>query len=152
MSFEWIAENPPYWDADKARLVGDAPQGIFDTRYSMLKPGDLVPGTWFRAEETGNVVGYGWLDVNWGDAEILLATTGDARGRGVGTFILDQLEREAHRRGLNYLYNLVRPTHPEADTVTAWLQKRGFSPDADGRLQRPVFRTSTVRASEMPPP
>jgi N-acetylglutamate synthase-like GNAT family acetyltransferase len=136
----WIAESPATWDADKARIVGAAPAGTFDSRYAQAKLGELVPGEWWRVELDGRTVGYGWLDVIWGDAEILLATDIELRKRGIGTFILGQLENEARARGLNYLYNVVRATHPEGDAVAAWLVRRGFTPSVDGRLLRAVVR------------
>lgn len=149
MPFEWIAESPATWDEGKRRVVGGAPAGVFDSRYASLPVGSLVPGEWWRVEDQGRAVGYGWLDVNWGDAEILLATDVEARGRGVGSFILAQLEAEAHARGLNYLYNLVRSTHPDGARVSAWLATRGFAPSVDGRLLRAVVRRD--RASVPPP-
>lgn len=136
MPFQWIRENPPLWDADKARIVGGASEGIFE-----LPPraeGQLVPGDWWRVEEDGRTIGYGWMDTVWGDAEILLAVDSAARGRGVGSFVLERLEAEAAARGLNYLYNVVRPTHPERETVAAWLEARGFERRRDGRLVKRV--------------
>jgi GNAT superfamily N-acetyltransferase len=144
MPFSWIHENPAMWDAGKARIVGAAPKGIFDSRYAAARIGDIVPGEWWRAEEDGRTVGYGWLDVNWGDAEIVLATDPEARGRGVGGFILSRLEDEARARGLNYLYNIVRPTHPDGPRVAAWLEGHGFSASVDGRLLRAVVRASQI--------
>lgn len=138
MTLSWIRERNAVWNADKARIVGRAPAGIFDTRYGSLAEGQLVPGEWWHVEDDGRVVAYGWLDVNWGDAEILLATEHEAQGRGVGTFVLKHLELEARARGLNYMYNVVRPTHPEGEAVTAWLVKRGFETASDGRLLRAV--------------
>lgn len=138
MELAWIKERNATWDADKARIVGGASPGIFDSRYADLTEGRLVPAEWWRVEADGEVLGYGWLDVNWGDAEILLATAADAQGKGVGTFVLQHLELEARSRGLNYMYNLVRPTHPDADALTAWLTKRGFESARDGRLLRSV--------------
>jgi N-acetylglutamate synthase-like GNAT family acetyltransferase len=140
MSLSWTRERSPIWDADKIRIVGEAKAGIFDTRYGELAEGAPVPGEWWRVERDGQAVGYGWLEVVWGDAEILLATAADARGQGVGAFALENLEREAKQRGLNYLYNVVRPTHPEAEGVTAWLTKRGFKATEDGRLLRATPR------------
>lgn len=134
----WIHESPARWDAGKARIVGDAPEGIFDTRYATLAGDALVPGEWWRVEEEGETVGYGWLEVSWGDAEILLATAPDKRGQGVGEFILRNLNDEAKARGLNYLTNVVRPTHPEAEALTRWLEARGFGPARDGRHVRAV--------------
>jgi N-acetylglutamate synthase-like GNAT family acetyltransferase len=134
MTLSWVRESPATWDDEKRRIVGGATAGIFDRRYGELEVGAMPPGEWWRVEESGEVVGFGWLDVVWGDAEILLATAPDARGRGVGTFILRQLEREAHERGLNYLYNVVRPTHPDRERVSAWLAARGFQPSEDGSL------------------
>lgn len=140
MSLEWIADKPPRWDEDKARIVGGAPAGVFDVRFGKCEEGDMLPGEWWRVERDGEILGYGWLDVVWGDAEILLATDPKSRGQGVGTFVLDNLEREARRKGLNYLYNIVRPTHPSREGVSAWLSKRGFEPSEDGSLIRLVAK------------
>lgn len=134
MAFEWKTEHPAYWDDDKVRIIASAEPGVFDARFSQCEKGDLMPGTWWRVEEDGRTVGYGWLDVVWGDAEITLAADPAAQGRGVGSFILERLEREAKDRGLNRLYNMVRPTHPKKDEVSAWLQKRGFESSEDGTL------------------
>ncbi len=146
MTLRWIRETPAHWDGGKARIVGGAAPGIFDSRFKTCRQGDLVSGEWWRVEDGGDdggdprtprrTVGYGWLDVVRGDAEILLATDPEATHRGVGSFILDHLDEEARSRGLRYLYNLVRPTHPRAATLTAWLEKRGFTGSEDGRLLR----------------
>lgn len=139
MSFDWIHENPSYWDNRKARVVGGAPAGIFELGDPAT--GDVMPGEWWRLEEDGTVLGYGWMDTTWGDAEILLAVGDDGRRKGAGTFILDQLEVEAKARGLNYLFNVVRPGHPDRDGITAWLQARGFGASHDDdRLMRKVRR------------
>jgi N-acetylglutamate synthase-like GNAT family acetyltransferase len=139
IELEWIQECPPVWDAEKRRIVGGAPEGAF--KVPGRAPGELLPGDWWRAERDGVVVGYGWMDTTWGgDAEILLAVAPDARGAGAGTFILEQLEREAAHRGLNYLYNVVAPTHPDAAGVTAWLERRRFKASHEGRLMRKVLR------------
>lgn len=134
MGFAWIREDAPRWDAGKARVVGGTPPGVFD--FGDREPGDPVGGEWWRVDDDGTTVAYGWLDTVWGDAEILLAVDPDHQGRGLGTFTLDRLEEEAARRGLNYIYNVVAPTHPDRDRVTAWLQRRGFELSSDGVLRR----------------
>lgn len=136
MGLRWVSESPAFWDVNKDRIVGNAPAGIFDSRYRRLRMGAIVPGDWFRVEEDGRTVGYGWLDVNWGDAEIQLATDPGARRRGVGSFILEHLQQEAETRGLNYMFNLVRPTHPQLGETTKWFLDRGFQAVDDGRLVR----------------
>jgi len=132
MALEWIHENPPQWDDPKATIIGGAPSGIFDL--GERRGGDLLPGEWWRVEEDGHVLGFGWMDCTWGDAEILLAVHPDQRGRGVGGYILDHLEREAAERGVNYLYNQVRATHPDGRGITAWLEKHGFAASGGDRL------------------
>lgn len=136
MALTWIHEDTPRWDAGKAQVIGSAARGIFEL--PALVPGDLAPGEWFRAESEGQLAGYGWMDCTWGDAEVLLAVTPERRGHGVGAFILDHLESEAAARGVNYLYNTVRKTHPDRDGVTHWLLGRGFQPSGDGLLKRKV--------------
>ncbi|QWZ07046.1 GNAT family N-acetyltransferase [Nocardioides panacis] len=121
----WHHEPSPTWDADKQRVIGSAPAGALDVSYP---DGAELPGDWWDARTAdGVVVGYGWLDATWGgDAEILLAVDATAQRRGVGSFVLDRLEDEAARRGLNYVYNTVRGTHPQRDDVHDWLAVRGY--------------------------
>ena len=137
MKFDWVRENPSRWDADKARIVGAQPPGIFDDMAGM-KSGEPVPGEWWRVADDGRTVAYAWMDRTWDGAEVLLVVDQEKRGSGIGTFILDQLEKEATTRGLNQLYNVVRPTHPQKDALTRWLQERGFKPTEGGELRRPI--------------
>jgi N-acetylglutamate synthase-like GNAT family acetyltransferase len=102
------------------------------------RPGERLSSDWWRVERDGRVVGYGWLDDVWGDAEILLAVEDGERRSGVGAFVLERLEEEAADRGLNYVLNVVRDTHPDAAAVTAWLQRHGFAAAEDGALRKRV--------------
>lgn len=142
MSLTWIHESPPYWDADKARIIGEAGADVFGPELVDQPKDTVLPNDWWRVEEGGKTVGYGWMDVTWGDAEILLAVQGSSRGHGVGTFILQQLEQEAAERGLHYLYNVVRDSHPQHAEVTAWLEARNFTASEDGKLMRAVVRAT----------
>lgn len=125
MALTWKIQPNPVWDDDKERVVGGAPPGALDISYRLGTP---VPGDWWVAEdESGAIVGFGWLDATWGgDAEILLAVNPSSQQSGVGTFILGQLEREAAKRGMNYVYNTVRETHPGREVVHDWLAVRGY--------------------------
>jgi GNAT superfamily N-acetyltransferase len=135
MSYRWIRENPPHWDAPKAEIIGGADEGIFD--FGAPADGDVLSGDWWRVEDDGRVVGYGWMDCTWGDAEILLAVAASHRGKGAGTFILDHLEHEAASHGVNYMFNVVRESHPDPEGITRWLGARRFEPSHD-RLRRRV--------------
>ncbi len=143
MALSWIHESPAYWDADKTRIVAGVGPGVFEPALTEQPLGTLLANDWWRVERDGAVVGYGWMDTTWGDAEILLAVEPRARGAGVGTFVLDRLETEARGRGLHYLYNAVRETHPLHAEVTAWLQARNFSASEDGKLLRAVVQPQT---------
>jgi N-acetylglutamate synthase-like GNAT family acetyltransferase len=136
MSLSWVRENGARWDADRERIVAGAEPGVFELPGHAI--GDAVSGEWWRVESDGRVVGYGWMDCTWEGAEMLLAVDRPARRHGVGTFILDSLEKEAGARGVEYLFNTVRPTHPQGDAVTAWLQRHGFTATDDGELRRRV--------------
>ena len=75
MALRYVHEPSARWDADKARLVGGAPEQTFSKGWHKARAGgELLPGDWWRIEDEGETVGYGWMDVNWGDAEILLVT------------------------------------------------------------------------------
>jgi GNAT superfamily N-acetyltransferase len=144
----WIHETVPYWDAEKARILGGAAPGTFPSGFVPKEGSEaLLPGDWWRVEEpNGTVVGYAWMDVTWGDAEMLLVVDEAHRRQGYGTEILDNLEDEARARGLNYLYNEVSAEHPQRAEVTAWLRKRSFLTADDGSLFRAVIRTVKQKA------
>jgi len=133
---QWIREDAPCWDADKQRLFGDAE--LAATALNPPAPGALVADEWWHvADAAGVIVGYGWLDSEWGDAEVTFIVAPDRRGEGVGEFIIDHLEAEAAARGLNYIYNVVPATSPNPEWVTAWLVGQGFVA-GDGDLRRRV--------------
>lgn len=138
MAFGWVREERPRWDDAKQRVIGGAPAGALDV---VAEPGASLPGDWWAAtDDDGTVVGYGWLDSTWGgDAEILLAVAPEVQGRGVGSFVLSHLEAEAGRRGMNYVYNTVRTTHPDRERVHDWLAGRGYrGSDSDTALRKRV--------------
>lgn len=132
----WVKDDDPRWDAERERVFATVEQGVFPGL--AREPGERLPGDWWRVEDDGRVVGYGWLDDVWGDAEILMVVEGAARGTGAGAFALARLEDEAADRGLNYVLNVVRDTHPDREAVTAWLLAHGFTGTDDGRLRKQV--------------
>ncbi len=136
----WVDDPDPRWDADRARVFGTIPDGVFPA--VPRTEGQRLTGDWWAVVDSGSdparVVGYGWLDDVWGDAEILLAVQADVRGTGAGSFALSHLEGEASARGLNYVVNVVRDTHPDRAQVTAWLLAHGFGEAEDGRLRKRV--------------
>jgi N-acetylglutamate synthase-like GNAT family acetyltransferase len=132
----WVKDDDPRWDADRERVFATVGPGVFPA--VAQQPGERLPSDWWRVEDRGRVVGYGWLDDVWGDAEILLAIEEPARGTGAGAFALARLEDEAAARGLNYVLNVVRDTHPDRDAVTAWFLAHGFTGTDDGRLRKQV--------------
>ena len=138
MSNLWVRERSATWDEAKRNIIGSVPSGVFDRRYTKLALGERLPGDWWRVEQSEKIVGYGWMDIVWGDAEILMAVSEKEQGSGLGTFILENLTNEAKNRGVNYVYNVVRPTHPDADTLRTWLEHRGFRASVDGSLLRSV--------------
>jgi GNAT superfamily N-acetyltransferase len=132
MALVWHRESRALWDADKQRIIGGAPPGVFAV--SASAPGAVLPGDWWRVEDDGHVVGYGWMDYSWGDAEVLLAVDAGRRTAGIGTFILDRLDEEAASRGLNYLYNVIPAEHPDKAGLRRWLLQRGFLGSVEGDL------------------
>lgn len=155
----WVHEDSPRWDADKERIVSGAPDDVFSFAHQV---GDPVAGEWWRAQDSNGVVGYGWMDSAWGDAEVLLAVDPAREAGGVGSFILDRLESAAASRGVNYVYNTVRGNRAHRARVRRWLSGRGYTADTGsnelrkrvgGRVIRdpghplyaPVFDSSTDR-------
>ena len=140
MRLTWEKEDTPRWDADKQRLFG--PAGLAATGLDQPAPGAALADEWWRVrDDDGAVAGYGWLDSEWGDAEITFLVDPARRGRGLGAFIVNQLEAEAAGRGLNYIYNVVPASHPDRDWMTGWLLAHGFGP-GHGDLRRQVRHAS----------
>lgn len=132
----WVKEQPSHWDADKERIIGAEPDGTFPLKNP--NPGELMPGEWWRVEQDGKTVGYGRLDVSWGDGQVLVAVGRNHRGEGLGAYILDRLQEEAAERGLHRIYNRIRKKHPEREWIGDWLRAQGFERDDDDTLRRAV--------------
>jgi N-acetylglutamate synthase-like GNAT family acetyltransferase len=132
----WVKDDDPRWDADRERVFATIGTDVFPGLARQM--GDQLPSDWWRVEDGGRVVAYGWLDDVWGNAEILLAVDEAARGTCAGAFALARLEDEAAARGLNYVVNVVRDTHPERTAVTDWFLAHGFTGTDDGRLGKQV--------------
>jgi GNAT superfamily N-acetyltransferase len=139
MALLWIREIPAHMDELKQGVLRAAGEGVFSV--ARVPRMALLPGDWWRATDGKKILGYGWMDTSWGDAEILLAVDPTAQRAGVGKFILDRLEMEARERGLNRLYNVIPARHPEPEKLKAWLMKHGFVQAGEGSLlQRAVRR------------
>ncbi|HSK60840.1 MAG TPA: GNAT family N-acetyltransferase [Actinomycetospora sp.] len=137
MTWTWTAEHEPRWDAGKARAFGELPPTLFGL--GRPEEGQPLGDAWWRVEDDeGTAVGYGRLDDTWGDAEILVVAAPDARGTGVGSFVLEHLEHEAATRLLTSVYNVVPTRHPDGDAVRAWLTARGFATSEVGELRKRV--------------
>ncbi|HEU5265242.1 MAG TPA: benzoate-CoA ligase family protein [Jatrophihabitans sp.] len=134
----WTREDAPRWDPDKDRLFGDVE--IASVGLQRPAVGAAIADEWWKVSDAaGIVVGYGWLDSEWGDAEITFMVAPGYRGAGVGDFIVSNLEREAAERGLNYIYNTVPATHPDRRWITEWLTGHGFVASGAGdELRRRV--------------
>jgi GNAT superfamily N-acetyltransferase len=139
MTLHWIREDAPRWDADKQTMLH--PGELAAVGLEPPAPGAPVADEWWRVtDDDGNVVGYGWLDCEWGDAQVTFWVAPDHRGAGAGGFILDRLEAEAAQRGLNYIYNVIPASHPDPAWMRRWLIRHGFFPGT-GDFRRQVRAT-----------
>jgi len=86
MTLTWTKEDSPRWDPDKQRLFG--PAELAAVGLAPPGPGEPVADEWWRVNDGHDVVGYGWLDIEWGDARITFFVVPGERGRDVGHFIL----------------------------------------------------------------
>ena len=130
VTMDWVKEDLPRWDADKQRMFDD----VALLSVGMDRPADgasLADEWWHVVGDDGAIAGYGWLDSEWGDAQITFFVDPARRGDGIGEFVLDHLEDEARKRGLNYIYNVV-PRHASGSAVddrlagsrTGWTSRR----------------------------
>lgn len=122
---DWRPEPQPVpYDDDKKAFFSALQDGVV-----RLNPaGNYLPGTWWRLTAGDTTLGYGWMDVTWGDAQIMLAVSPEARRGGHGKTILDHLEHEAHEAGLAYMFNTIPGDHPDPEGVRVFLTGNGFEP------------------------
>lgn len=140
MELSWVREHNPRWDADKQALFRELPAGLFPELRAL--PADAAaPGDWWKVVRGGRTVGFGWMDITWGDAEMLVAVDPREQRHGVGTFAIDRLDEEAAQRGVRYLYNVVPAEHPTPAVLQGWLERRGFAAAGEGGLLRRQVRT-----------
>jgi hypothetical protein len=100
MALGWHGEHgPARWDADKRRVIGGAPPGLFPALRD-LPDGAPLPGDWWKVTDGDRAVAYAWMDTTWGDAEVVVAVDPAVQRQGVGTFAFDRLDEEAARRVL----------------------------------------------------
>jgi GNAT superfamily N-acetyltransferase len=136
MTLHWIKEDVPRWDAEKQRVFG--PAELASVGLHAPEPGQVIADEWWRVtDDRGATVGYGWLDTEWGDAQITFLVVPSRRGAGIGEYILECLEAEAGDRGVNYIYNVIPDSHPDPGWMRNWLTQHGFTPGA-GDLRRQV--------------
>jgi GNAT superfamily N-acetyltransferase len=137
MALTWLKEDQPRWDADRQRMFGITE--LESVGLARPDDGAAVADEWWRVtDDSGDLVAYGWLDSEWGNAQISFLVAPARRGAGVGAFVLDHLEDEARRRGLNYIYNVVPDRHPDRAWMTHWLSVHGFRDAGHGELRRQV--------------
>ncbi len=136
MSLGWQKDDDPHWDADRQRLFGATE--LASVGMERPEDGAAIADEWWRVTDSEELLGYGWLDSEWGDAQISFLVAPAHRGAGVGAFALDRLEDEARRRGLNYIYNVVPAGHPDPTWMTHWLSMHGFRDSGRGELRRQV--------------
>jgi len=151
MELSWKRDEALVWDEDKQRVIGGQPEGVFAFSHPL---GTSLTGDWWSvADPDGNVLGYGWLDSTWGgDAEVLLAVAPEAQTAGVGSFILDHLEDEASRRGMNYVYNTLQEAHPKRSELFDWLVVRGYVGSESGGPVRKRVVSGADDGPKAPPP
>ncbi|MHA3704794.1 GNAT family N-acetyltransferase [Jatrophihabitans sp. YIM 134969] len=137
MTLSWTKEARPRWDEDKDRVFTDADLAAVGLG-SRPAVGDAIADEWWAVRSDDDVVGYGWLDSEWGDAQITFSVAAAHRGAGVGSYVVDCLADEARERGLSIIYNVVPATHPDPAVVTAWLEARGFADAGEGELRKKV--------------
>ena len=136
MTLHWTKEDTPRWDAEKQRLFG--PAELAAVGLQAPEPGTAIADEWWRVtDDVGSTVGCGWLDTEWGDAQITFFVAPSCRQAGIGEYIVGRLEAEAADRGVNYIYNVIPDSHPDPGWMKRWLAKRGFVPGT-GDLRRQV--------------
>ncbi|GEM_PF-5388488 len=120
----WIKEDKAIWNENKARIIGSNIGSFF---LDFPVQSDILPGEWFNlTDENGEIVGYGWINVSEGDAEISVAIDGKYQGRGYGSQIIDNLYREVESLGFEEIIVVVRQENPNASDVVKWAYKNGY--------------------------
>ena len=135
-SLTWVKDDDPRWDADRERVFATVGPGVFPGRAASRGSGCPVTGGGSRT--TAGSSATAGSTTSGATRRSCSRSRRAARGTGAGAFALARLEEEAAARGLNYVVNVVRDTHPDRDAVTAWFLAHGFTGTDDGRLRKQV--------------
>lgn len=119
----WIKEEEPVWDSDKEDIIDCAPQGSFNMG---PKSNGTISGDWWKLVENKRVIGYGWISMISGDAELLIAVRKSEQHKGYGNIILENLEMEASKLKHNKVVAIIQSENINAVNIIYWLDRKGF--------------------------
>lgn len=120
----WIKEEKPLWDRNKIKIIGS---NIGCFVISDIQEGDKLEGKWFKlTDKYGQIVGYGWIDIIGGEAEISVAVDKKYKGNGYGTQIINNLYTEIKKLGFDEVIAVVREENSNAEDVIRWVYKNGY--------------------------
>jgi ribosomal protein S18 acetylase RimI-like enzyme len=127
---DWIQEQPALWDETKQNILG-ANKGAFDIEHTQV--GGELDGVWFKLIDNNEIIGYGWIDLAYGNPEISIAVDSHKRFSGYGNTILRNLEEKALALGFSEVECIVRRKNADAINAIKWFHRNGFVPDWPGQ-------------------
>lgn len=136
--FELVAA---FLAADETRLFGRPSRlGVVDVE-AWLGRTDLERDTWLF-EDDGLLVALGWVEQHGPRGIAVGAVDADARGRGLGSALVDRSEARLAELGVERIHNVALAPDPGAPELLA---SRGY-----GEVRR--FWEMTIELGEEPPP
>ncbi len=124
----WGEENPPLWDDEKDRMIGQENQA-FSFGSEITKGTNLVERWWKLTGFSSfgeEILGFGWVAMSKQKAELSLAVSDEHRGCGYGRKILRYLMKECDKMSVSHVDLVVNGSNPNAMIMNKLAYASGF--------------------------
>ena len=146
-----IKEDNPIWNLEKNRIFTSIDQGTFEYNLKELGLGIALEHEWWKLVENKKVLGFGWINYTNDDFEISFVVYDDYTGKGLGSFIINELEKLGESKGYRKILAIVKETNPNSEKIIEYLYRKGYSFYIDGIDQKNIKQPiqSAIRAIGM---
>ncbi|MEH7515107.1 GNAT family N-acetyltransferase [Gottfriedia acidiceleris] len=119
------------WDIEKEIIFGKVEEGIFEF-YNLELGNELNQEWWKLVGDNEEILGFGWINYKHGDFEFSLVVNQESRGYGIGSFIVEELERIAREKNFKEVLAIIKQSNPNSLKTMKWFYEKGYTGYVNG--------------------